>query len=44
MFVKGVFVFDFVGFFNLSLDGNMCCVIDFCEGDKVNEKVLKVFI
>lgn len=44
IFVKGVLLLDLVGLFNVSLDGNMCCVIDVYEGDMFNVMVLKVLI
>jgi hypothetical protein len=43
-FPKGASVPDPSGLFNASLDGNTRRAIDFHEGDKVNEKALKVLI
>jgi hypothetical protein len=43
-FAKGALLDDPAGLFNSSLDGNLRRAIDFREGDKVNEKALKVLI
>jgi len=43
-FAKGAALKDPSGLFNSSLDGNVRRAIDFREGDKVNEKLLKALI
>jgi hypothetical protein len=43
-FAKGAFLDDPAGLFNSSLEGRVRRAIDFHEGDKVNEKVLKALI
>jgi hypothetical protein len=43
-FAKGASLKDPAGLFNSSLDGNTRRAIDFKEGDKINEKALKVLI
>ena len=43
-FAKGAALKDPSGLFNSSLDGNVRRAIDFREGDKVNEKALKILI
>ena len=43
-FAKGASVPDPTGLFNSSLEGNTRRAIDFREGDKVDEKVLKALI
>jgi hypothetical protein len=43
-FAKGASLPDPAGLFNSSLEGNTRSAIDFHEGDKVNEKALKVLI
>ncbi len=43
-FARGAFLDDPAGLFNSSLEGNLRRAIDFREGDKVNEKALKVLI
>jgi hypothetical protein len=43
-FAKGASLEDPAGLFNSSLEGNTRRAIDFHEGDKINEKVLKALI
>jgi hypothetical protein len=43
-FAKGASLDDPSGLFNSSLEGRTRRAIDFCEGDKVNEKALKTLI
>ena len=43
-FAKGAALEDPSGLFNSSLEGNTRRAIDFHEGDKINEKVLKALI
>ena len=43
-FAKGASLKDPSGVFNSSLEGNVRRAIDFHEGDKLNEKVLKALI
>jgi hypothetical protein len=43
-FAKGASLKDPSGLFNSSLDGNTRRAIDIHEGEKVNEKALKVLI
>ena len=43
-FAKGAALADPAGLFNSSLEGNVRRAIDFHEGDKINEKALKVLI
>jgi hypothetical protein len=43
-FAKGAAPKDPAGLFNSSLEGNTRRAIDFHEGDKINEKVLKTLI
>jgi hypothetical protein len=43
-FAKGAFLKDPSGLFNSSLEGNTRRAIDFHEGEKVNEKALKVLV
>ena len=43
-FAKGASLKDPSGLFNASLEGNMRRAIDFHEGDKINEKALKLLI
>lgn len=43
-FAKGAALKDPAGLFNSSLEGNVRRAIDFHEGDKINEKVLKTLI
>ena len=43
-FAKGASLKDPARLFNSSLDGNVRRVIDFREGDKINEKALKTLI
>jgi hypothetical protein len=43
-FAKGASLDDPSGLFNASLDGNMRRAIDFHEGDKIDEKTLKVLV
>ena len=43
-FAKGVSLPDPAGLFNAPFNGNVRRAIDFYEGDKINEKALKVLI
>src|SRR5579862_4443880 len=43
-FAKGAALKDPAGLFNSSLEGNARRAIDFHEGDKINEKALKILI
>jgi hypothetical protein len=43
-FARGASLKDPAGLFNASLEGNMRRAIDIHEGDKINEKALKVLI
>lgn len=43
-FAKGAKVDDPSGLFNSSLEGNTRRVIDFHEGDEIDEKALKVLV
>ena len=43
-FAKGAFVKDPSGLFNSSLDGNLRRAIDIRQGDKIDERALKVLI
>ena len=43
-FAKGAFVKDPAGLFNAGLEGNLRRAIDIREGDKINEKALKVLV
>jgi hypothetical protein len=43
-FANGALLADPSGLFNSSLEGNMRRAIDFCEGDKINERALKNLI
>jgi len=43
-FAKGAALKDPTGLFNSSLEGNTRRAIDFQEGDKINEKALKMLI
>jgi hypothetical protein len=43
-FAKGAELADPSGIFNASLEGNTRRAIDFHEGDKIDEKALKVLI
>jgi hypothetical protein len=43
-FAKGAALADPSGMFNASLDGNVRRAVDFHEGDKIDEKVLKALI
>ena len=43
-FAKGAALEDPAGLFNASLDGNTRRAIDFHEGEKINEKALKMLI
>jgi len=44
MFFKGVVLDDLVGFFNLSFEGKVRCVIDIKEDDEIDEGALKKFV
>jgi hypothetical protein len=43
-FAKGAVLKDPAGLFNSSLDGNTRRAIDFHEGEKIDEEVLKTLI
>src|ERR1700716_559599 len=43
-FAKGAALDDPAGLFNSSLEGNTRRAIDFCEGEKINERALKALI
>ncbi len=43
-FAKGASLEDPAGLFNSSLDGNVRRAIDFCEGDKIDEKGLVALV
>ena len=43
-FAKGASLKDPSGLFNSSLEGNVRRAIDFCEGDKIDEKALKALV
>jgi hypothetical protein len=43
-FAKGAALKDPFKLFNSSLEGNTRRAIDFCEGDKINEKALKALV
>jgi hypothetical protein len=43
-FARGASLDDPSGLFNSSLDGNVRRAIDFHEGDRIDEKALKVLV
>jgi hypothetical protein len=43
-FARGAALEDPSGLFNSSLDGNTRRAIDFCEGEKIDEKALKALV
>ena len=43
-FMNGAALDDPAGLFNASLDGNSRRAIDFCEGDKLDEKAFKALV